>query len=104
MKLDLKYKFTILWYFIEIYSGKLLNLLNIRKDTSVIPKGPYCYVIDEERNKKEPITDGYWTKNCKYYRSMRGQCNAGCTYVGFIGWDICLGDQCKICGENEGYE
>ena len=62
----------------------------------------YCYVFDEEREKREPHTNvGYWIKPCKYYRSMK-RYKAGCTYVGYIGWDDCLGDQCKICGENYG--
>ena len=34
---------------------------------------------------------------------MKGH-NAGCIYVGFIGFDSCLGDQCKICGVNIGYD
>jgi len=59
----------------------------------------YCYEYDEERNKKEP-TEGYWIKPCKYYRSMKKQCYAGCTYLAIIGFDVCLGDQCKLCDEN----
>ena len=50
-------------------------------------------------NQKEPI-NGYWIKPCKYYRSMKGH-SAACTYVGFIGFNPCLGDQCKICGVDE---
>ena len=94
----MKYRLKVLWYYIEIGWAKLLLLFGIRKSTAPIPKGtPYCYVWDEEKNKSEPI-DGYWIKPCKYYRGMKGQCDAGCTYVGFIGFDVCLGDQCKICG------
>ena len=100
--MDLKYRIKILWYYIEIGYAKLLRLFNIRRKTSPIPKGtPYCYVLDDERNKTEPI-DGYWIKPCKYYRSMKGY-SAACTYVGFIGFDLCLGDQCKICGVDKGY-
>lgn len=65
----------------------------------------YCYSIDVERNKKEPCSDGgYYIKHCKYYRSMKKECYGGCTYVGYIGFDFCLGDQCKICVENDGDE
>jgi hypothetical protein len=31
---------------------------------------------------------------------MKGQMYGGCTYLGFIGWDPLLGDQCKMCSEN----
>ena len=78
---------------------KSMRMFGIRKDSSVIPIGHYCYTIDEKKNISQPI-DGYWIKTCKYYRSMKRQCDAGCTYVGFIGFDPCLGDQCKICGQN----
>lgn len=97
----IKYNLKIWWSYVEILFTKIQRLFNVRKDSSVIPPGPYCYVIDEEKNDLEPI-DGIWVKVCKYYRSMRRQCYAGCTYVGFIGFDLCLGDQCKMCGKNEG--
>lgn len=86
-------------YYLETRYTKLLRLFNIRKDTTVIPKGMYCYVYDDEKNEnKEPFS--YWIKTCKYYRSND---NGGiaCTYVGFYGFDFCLYDQCKICGKNE---
>ena len=99
----MEYKIKLLRYYVEIVYTKLLRLFNVRRSTSPIPKGtPYCYVRDDERNKKEPI-DGYWIKPCKYYRNMKGY-NAACTYVGFIGFDPCLGDQCKICGVDYGYD
>jgi len=88
--------------YVEVAYARILCLLRINKSTSPIPEGHYCYVYDEERNKKEPLKNGgYWIKPCKYYRILKGQLRAGCTYVGFIGWDVCLGDQCKICGEKE---
>jgi hypothetical protein len=93
-------KLKVVWYYIEILYSKILRLLHIKRDTSVIPKGMYCYVIDRERNIKEPF-DGYWIKKCKYYRSLEGELCAGCTYVGVIGWDLLLGDQCKICDVND---
>lgn len=86
--------------FFEILYSRACIFLKINKDATVIPEGHYCYVIDEEKNKLEPI-DGYWIKTCKYYRSI-GNGYAGCTYCGYIGWDICLSDQCKMCGENYG--
>lgn len=92
----MKYKLKVLWYYLEVVYVKLLHIFNIKRTTSPIPKDtPYCYVWDEEKNKKEPI-NGYWIKPCKYYRNMKGD-KAACTYVGFIGWDPSLGDQCKIC-------
>jgi len=97
------YRIKVVWYYIEIVYAKTLHWFGICRDASVIPKGEYCYVPDEERNAKEkPKGGGYYIKPCKYYRHMRGELSAGCTYVGFIGVDLCLGDQCKICGENHG--
>ena len=90
-------------YWIECKYAEFLRIFKIRKDKSVIPIGHYCYTIDEEKNETNPI-NGYWIKTCKYYRSMKNQSDAGCTYTGFIGFDPCLGDQCKICGENYGNE
>lgn len=92
------YYLKVAWYFIEVLFTKTQRLFGYKKDTSVIPEGYYCYVFDNERNKKEPIR-GYWIKPCKYYRSMKGH-SAACTYVGFIGFDPCLGDQCKMCDKN----
>lgn len=92
------YYIKVCWYFIEVCWVKLLLVFNIWKDISPILCGMYCYVIDKEKNEKEPIKDGSWIKNCKYYRYLKKQ-YAACTYLGFIGWDPCLGDQCKLCGE-----
>ncbi len=50
-----------------------------KKDTSVIPKGPYCYVPDVEKNaNKEEDDPYYYTKNCPYW-----------TYIKDEGVDIC---------------
>lgn len=95
----MKYAIRITWYYIEVGYAKIMRKIGIRKSIKFIPVGHYCYTIDEDRNKTEPI-NGYWIKPCKYYRSMKHQMDAGCTYVGFIGFDPCLGDQCKMCGEN----
>jgi len=92
------YRVKILCYYIEVLFSKLLHLFGVWYDVSIIPIGHYCYVPDNERNKEEPF-DGYWISPCKYYRGMKGS-GAACVYVGFIGFDICLGDQCKICGQN----
>ena len=92
-----------MFYHIEILISKILNLLKIYKNSKPIPRGPYCYTIDESQNKIKPLTEGYWIKTCKYYRCMKKELYAGCTYVGFIGWDLCLGDSCKICDENKDY-
>lgn len=89
------------WYYIEIFFWKTIVALGGTRDTDGIPDNTiYCYKWDEERNKNEP-TNGYWIKPCKHYRSFNGQIKAGCTYVGFVGDDPLLGDQCKICGEKE---
>jgi hypothetical protein len=79
----------------EVLWCKLLRLFHIKKDPSHIPYGVYCYVPDRSRPEKSGVMP---IKLCKYYRSS-GEKSA-CTYVGFVGWDPCLNDQCKICDVN----
>ena len=98
----MKTKLRLLWYWLETRYVILLRLFGVVRSASVIPKGQYCYVRDEERNAKEPCVDGgYWIKICKYYRSTPKTRGIACTYVGFFGFDFCLYDECKICGEND---
>ena len=91
---------TILYY-LETRYTKILMKFGIRKDASIIPPGPYCYVIDKEKNKRSPLKTGYWIKPCKYYRSGHGEGPYACTYTGFFGHDMCFDDKYKICGKNE---
>lgn len=101
----MKTKIRLLWYYLETRYTKILCFFGIKRDTSVIPKGTYCYVYDEERNAKEPCTDGgYWIKTCEYYRSTPETKGIACTYTGHFGFDFCLYDQCKICGINDKLE
>lgn len=87
-----------IWCYIEVLYAKSLVLIGIKKTTSVIPNGPYCYTwLDRPDGSL-----GGKVKVCKYFRHA-GE-DSACTYVGFIGWDSCLSDQCKICGVNEGTE
>lgn len=97
----MKTKITLIKYYIETLFTKCLKLFNIKYDTSVIPTGMYCYTNDIERNKTNPLTEGYWTKTCPYYRSTNETKGIACTFEGFYGFDVCLNDQCKICGINE---
>jgi len=91
----------VIWYYIECCWTKIQRLFGYRKDTSVIPKGEYCYILDEERNKTHTCKDGgYWIKPCPYFRNFYKQGYSACTYTGFIGWSMCHWDQCKICGIN----
>lgn len=64
----------------------------IKKDTSVIPEGPYCY---------EPIGwEGnlYHVKVCPYFKRKEDG-DARCEFLE-IEDDPALWDQCKVCGEN----
>ena len=92
-------KLRLLWYWLETRYAKLLRLFGVVRSTDCIPDGMYCYEYDEERNAKEPA-DGYWLKTCKYYRSTPKTKGIACTYVGYMGFDPCLYDQCKICDVN----
>lgn len=95
----------LLWYYIETRFTKVLNFFGVKKDISLIPDGLYCYTFDYEKNKNEPCKDGgYWIKTCKYYRSTSETKGIACTYEGYYGFDLCLYDQCKICGVNNEIE
>ena len=97
----MKNALKLIWYYIETRYAKLLRMLGVKRNTSVIPKGVYCYVLDDRRNEKEPLKNGYWVKRCKYYRFTQKTGGIACTYIGYYGFDPCLYDECKMCGQNE---
>ena len=81
----------ILYYRIRLFFGIYLP-------TNVIPEGVYCYTPDLE--KTERLNDGkFYINPCPYYKHIKGLKSA-CLYLGYVGYDFCLGDQCKICGKN----
>lgn len=86
-----------IWYLIEVFYYWLYQKLGFRLDTNNIPRGVYCYEPDLERNKNRE-DNVYYVKPCKYYRYVDGI--SVCLYESFIGSDVCLDDQCKICSEN----
>jgi hypothetical protein len=93
---NIKHKFKLLWYYLETRYTKLLHLFGIEKDSSVIPKGMYCYNCEEDKNSKDKIC----FKPCKYYRSTEKTGGIACTYIGFFGFDYVFFDSCKICNVN----
>ena len=99
-------KLKLLWCWIETRYANLLHLFGVVRSTDCIPNGTYCYEYDEERNAKKPANGyyGYWIKPCKYYRSIPKTNVVACTYVGYMGFDPCLYDQCKICGVKDSLE
>jgi len=88
-------------YWIEVQFIKMIRFFGINGDESKIPNGFYCYDYDEKRNTEDPCDEGYWIKTCKYFRSIKGRGGVACTYIPYYGFDFCLYDQCKICGENK---
>jgi hypothetical protein len=78
----------------------LRKTFNYYQDTSVIPTGDYCYNFDDERNKTNTQPGSHYIKNCPYYKHMYDGINTGCSYLGFVGFEPCLWDQCKMCSEN----
>ena len=95
-----RYDNPILWlgYWLEIQWVRISP--RKKSGEKLIPKGVYCYTIDTEREKSEPLKNGgYWIKTCPYYRNV-GRGMTACAYVGFFGFDIGHYDQCKICGVN----
>ena len=84
---------------IEILWSRIITFFGYKYSNELIPDGAYCYIHDIARNKTEPITNGVWIVKCKYYRSTKQQ--SACIYISYIGNDVCLDDQCKICGEKD---
>lgn len=82
---------------IEILVVRLMKHFGIKLDSSIIPNGPYCYTLNGKNGKTKKGIPFVGINTCTYYRHLKGL-NAGCIYVGFVGWDCLLGDQCKICG------
>lgn len=96
-------RIKLIRYFVAAKFIRMCRAVGIKQDTSVIPSGMYCYVPDKERNANEPTDSfSYWIKPCKYYRSTPSSGGVACMYVGYFGFDPCLYDQCKLCGENYG--
>lgn len=89
--------------FIIVFYYRILKYFFGELDSSIIPEGLYCYVPDDEKNAKENSNFTFYIKPCPYYRSMSGQYNAGCLFTGRAGFDLSLGDQCKICSKNINY-
>ena len=88
---------------IEILYHKILKFFGKKKDTSVIPKGMYCYVFNGENG---VLPDGRTYQGitmCPYYRyGSKG--NTACTFIPWYGFEPGHYDQCKICGINDNIE
>lgn len=107
MKNKLEYIWLYTIYGIEVLYTKILYLFKIQKSIDPIPKGHYCYIPDEEKNNNladDEKFDGFYIKTCKYYRSLPKGLHSGCVFIGYIGFEPLLGDQCKICGIKDEYE
>ena len=76
-------------------------VLGIKQDTSVIPKGNYCYSRGEN-GEFNPCP--YWSIN----KSEPYQDNGYCSYLGVGDWESPYGgltwDQVKSCGINDDLE
>jgi hypothetical protein len=85
-----------IWFVVLFF--RIKRLLGFKFKTDEILNGQYCYVFDGTSgiNKKTGYT-WYGTKTCPYYKTLYKNKSA-CLYLGFFGWDLCLNDQCKICG------
>jgi hypothetical protein len=92
------WRYITVWMELMFLRG--LKKFGYKQNIDVIPKDTmYCYKWDEEKNANDP--EGGWIITCPYYRLIQPMCYAACTYTGYIGFDPCLADQCKICGINE---
>lgn len=91
---DIRYNLYRIKNYTEVYLYRLLLFFGYNQSIKHIPNNTnYCYVMDKARNEKE---GGHYIKTCKYYRGAKGL-EAGCTFIGFMGRDLLLGDMCKIC-------
>ncbi len=84
--------------FLEMIYSIIIKFFGYKYDEDLIPKHtPYCYLPDFEKNKQTPESSTYYIKPCPYYKHISTNIR-GCKFVGYIGDDILLYDQCKICG------
>jgi len=90
--------------FLECVLFAILVRCGLRRNVKYIPESPYCYLPDIGRNNNKSKDDwSYYIIPCKYYKYI-SQRLRGCTYLGYMGEDLLLSDQCKICGEKDGME
>lgn len=71
--------------------------MEIKKDLTVIPEGPYCYTYVDNKQVKCP----YWSKR----QDKPEQENGHCSLLGWGDWEAhglsLLWDQVKECGIND---
>jgi hypothetical protein len=95
----IKYQFYCFKNLINILWWKLLFLFGVKRSTSPIPEGIYCYSSDIKKNSTTKNPYPYYIIPCKYYKTLGHRYN-GCSYLGIITDDMVFGDQCKMCNEN----
>lgn len=94
-------RLLLVGYWFEALYVRIRLLFGLKKNTNPIPKGPYCYEYTGYRWLRVDGRAIRETRCCPYFRSTKLTGGIACTYLGVYGFDICLYDQCKICGENE---
>jgi len=101
-KLNKEIGYYIYWgkNLVNILWWKLLILFGVKRSTSPIPEGMYCYAPDVEKNEANQDRLTYYIKPCKYYKTLGRRYN-GCSYLGIITDDMVFDDQCKMCGEKQ---
>lgn len=98
----MKHKFIIVRNWIQMVGYWILGKLDIQLSKEPIPEGtPYCYLPDEDKNNERELGT-FYIKPCKYYKHLGGDLN-GCGYLGIVTDDSVFDDQCKMCGEKEGF-
>lgn len=81
---------------LSVVYSKLLLLFGVKHNTSVIPKGEYCYTYTTKASR---LVVSYIMTDCPYYKPISKKWN-GCKYLGIITDDFIFEDKCKICNEN----
>ena len=100
-RIIMKDRMLLIWYWVEVKYAQLLCLFGVRRSTKPIPKGVYCYEYTGHQwtnTKGETINE---TRCCPYFRWTKTTKGVACIYSPFYGFDFCLYDQCKICGEKD---
>lgn len=67
-----------------------------------IPEGHYCYQAMSDFKSFPDGGYGVDIKTCPYFHYV-GKHKTACTFLGYVGDDLCHADSCKICGEKESY-
>ena len=86
----------------KVLISKTRNLAGLKYDTSVIPKGIYCYEYDKKTTEMliDEWDNGFYVRVCPYHTSLNKK-TACCLYTGKITKDEEFINKNKNCNINK---